>query len=73
MKQLTQKHLVSHCMNQKEYGKKYGFTMRAPLGAKSLTKAGSKAAKKRSMPEKLMQYLEAIRQSKAKSVNPSGN
>ena len=46
MRQLTSKHLVSHGMNQKEYRKKYGFSMRTPLSAKSLTKARSKAAKK---------------------------
>jgi len=47
MKWLMSKHLFSHGMNQKEYRQKYGFTMRTPLAAKSLTKARSKAAKKR--------------------------
>ena len=47
MKQLTQKHLSSHGIGSKEYKKKYGFAMRTPLAAKSLTKARSKAAKKR--------------------------
>jgi len=65
MRQLTQKHLVSHGMNQKEYRKKYGFSMRTPLSAKSLTKARSKAAKKRGLPEKLQKYIEARRQKKA--------
>ena len=65
MKQLTSKHLVSHSMSQKEYRKKYGFTMRTPLAAKSLTKARSKAAKKRGLPEKLQEYIEARRQKKA--------
>ena len=46
MRQLTSKHLVSHGMSPKEYREKYGFSMRTPLGAKSLTKARSKAAKK---------------------------
>ena len=64
MRQLTTKHLVSHGMNQKEYRKKYGFTMRTPLSAKSLTKARSKAAKKRGLPEKLKQAIEARRQGK---------
>jgi predicted transcriptional regulator len=68
MKVLTSKHLVSHGLNQKEYRKKYGFSMRAPLAAKSLTKARSKAAKKRGLPEKLQKYIEARRQSKAKSL-----
>ena len=67
MKQLTLKHLVSHGMNLKEYKKKYGFTMRTPLAAKSLTKARSKAAKKRGLPEKLQKYIEARRQAKAKA------
>ncbi|MGA2027789.1 MAG: MucR family transcriptional regulator [Syntrophobacteraceae bacterium] len=65
MRQLTSKHLVSHGMNQKEYKKKYGFTMRTPLAAKSLSKARSKAAKKRGLPEKLKASIEARRQKKA--------
>ena len=39
--------------------------MRTPLSAKSLTKARSKAAKKRGLPEKLQQFIEARRQKKA--------
>ena len=65
MRQLTSKHLVSHGMSQKEYRKKYGFSMRTPLAAKSLTKARSKAAKKRGLPEKLQKYIEARRRKKA--------
>jgi predicted transcriptional regulator len=65
-RQLTSKHLVSHGMSQKEYKKKYGFSMRTPLAAKSLTKARSKAAKKRGLPEKLKQAIEARKQKKAK-------
>jgi predicted transcriptional regulator len=52
-------------MSQKEYRKKYGFSMRTPLAAKSLTKARSKAAKKRGLPEKLQKYIEARRRKKA--------
>ena len=66
MRQLTSKHLVSHGMNVKEYRKKYGFSMKTPLAAKSLTKARSKAAKKRGLPEKLKQAIEARKQKKAK-------
>jgi len=62
---LTQKHLVSHGMTQKEYRKKYGFKMGTPLSAKSLTKARIKAAKKRGLPEKLQKYIEARKQEKA--------
>ncbi len=64
MRQLTAKHLVSHGLDQKQYRKKYGFTMRTPLSAKSLTKARSKAAKKRGLPEKLKAFIEARRQEK---------
>lgn len=65
MKQLTQKHLAVHGMTPKEYRKKYGFTMRTPLAAKSLIKARSKAAKKRGLPEKLRIFIETRRQEKA--------
>jgi len=57
MKSLTQKHLVVHGMSMKEYKKKYGFPMKAPLAAKVLTKARKKAAKKRGLPEKLQKYI----------------
>ena len=68
MRQLTSKHLSSHGMNQKDYRKKYGFTLKTPLSAKSLTKARSKAAKKRGLPENLVKAIEAKRQSKAKAA-----
>jgi predicted transcriptional regulator len=71
MRQLTQKHLVSHGMSHKEYRKKYGFTMRTALAAKSLTKARSKAMKKRGLPENLKKAIEARRQSKAKASKPA--
>jgi len=66
-KQLTQKHLSSHGMSPKEYKKKYGFTMKTPLAAKSLTKTRSKSAKKRGLPEKLQEYIEARKQGKAQA------
>ncbi len=65
MRQLTSRHLASHGMDQRQYKKKYGFAMRTPLAAKSLTKARSKAAKKRGLPEKLEKFIEARRQAKA--------
>jgi predicted transcriptional regulator len=67
MKQLTVRHLTGHGMSQKEYRKKYGFSMKTPLAAKSVTKARSKSAKKRGLPEKLIQYQEARRQQKAQA------
>jgi len=71
MRQLTHKHLVFHEMSQKEYRKKYGFAMRTPLAAKSLTKARSKAAKKRGLPENLRKAIEARRQRKAAASKPA--
>ena len=68
MKQLTQKHLISHGISSKEYKKKYGFPMRTPLAAKALTKARSKAAKKRGLPANLVKAIEARRQSKEEST-----
>lgn len=63
MKQLN-KHLALHGMSAEEYKKKYGFTMRTPLVAKSLSRARSRAAKKRGVPENLKKYIEAKRQAK---------
>jgi predicted transcriptional regulator len=71
MRVLTVKHLVSHGMSPKEYRKKYGFTMRTPLAARSLTKARSKAAKKRGLPENLKKAIEARRREKAEAKTPS--
>lgn len=65
MRQLTARHLGSHGLGPREYRKKYGFPMKTPLSAKSLTKARSKAAKKRGLPEKLVQFIEARKQQKA--------
>jgi predicted transcriptional regulator len=71
MRQLTQNHLSSHGMSPKEYRKKYGFTMATPLSAKSVTKARSKAAKKRGLPENLRKAIEARRQAKAAASKPA--
>jgi predicted transcriptional regulator len=77
MRQLTARHLASHDLTPRQYRKKHGFTMRTPLSSKSLTKARSKAAKKRGLPEKLVQFLEAKKQQKAaaggKASSPSGD
>jgi predicted transcriptional regulator len=67
MRQLTTKHLVSHGMSLKEYRKKYGFSMKTPLSAKSLTKARSKAAKKRGLPENLKKAIAARRPGRAEA------
>jgi predicted transcriptional regulator len=70
MKQLTLKHLAAHGLNSKEYRKKYGFAMRTPLAAKSLTKARSKAARKRGLPENLKRFQEE-RKLKKTSQSPA--
>lgn len=72
-RQLTQKHLASHGMGTIDYKKKYGFPMKTPLSAKSLTRARSKAAKKRGLPENLTKFIEARRASKAETQTPPGN
>jgi len=61
MRQLTAKHLSSHELSPREYKKKYGLPLKTPLAAKSLTKARSKAAKKRGLPANLVKYQEERR------------
>ncbi|MCE5242819.1 MAG: MucR family transcriptional regulator [Syntrophobacteraceae bacterium] len=72
MRQLTAKHLGSHGLTPKEYKKKYGFPMKTPLSARSLTKARSKAAKKRGLPANLVKFQETRKQQKAESSLPEG-
>jgi predicted transcriptional regulator len=61
MKQLTSKHLGSHGLTPRDYKKKYGFSMRQSLSAKSLSRARSRAAKKRGLPENLVKFQEQRR------------
>jgi predicted transcriptional regulator len=68
MRQLTVKHLVSHGMDLKQYKEKYGFSMKTPLMAKSVTEAMSNAAKKRGLPEKLTQLNEARKKEKTEGA-----
>jgi predicted transcriptional regulator len=72
MRQLWSKPLVSHGISQREYRKKYGITMMTPLASKALTKARSKAAKKRGLPKKLKASIEARRQKKAATPYTGG-
>ncbi|MEN6439109.1 MAG: MucR family transcriptional regulator [Syntrophobacter sp.] len=58
MKQLTKKHLGSHGLTPRDYKKKWGFPMRQSLSAKSLSRARSRAAKKRGLPENLVKFQE---------------
>ncbi len=67
MRQLTTKHLSSHDLTPREYKQKWGFSLKQPLSAKSLTKARSKAAKKRGLPANLVKFLEERKQKKAEA------
>ncbi|MGC9196551.1 MAG: MucR family transcriptional regulator [Syntrophobacteraceae bacterium] len=68
MRQLTTKHLGTHNLTPREYKRKWGFSMKQPLSARSLTKARSKAAKKRGLPEKLVKFLEERKQKKLETL-----
>jgi predicted transcriptional regulator len=64
MRQLTAKHLSSHALSIREYKQKHGFPLRQSLSAKALSKARSKAAKKRGLPEKLLKFQEERKRKK---------
>jgi predicted transcriptional regulator len=68
MRQLTIKHLSSHGLSVREYKKKYGFPLKQSLSAKSLSKARSKAARKRGLPEKLVQFQAQRKQQKMEAA-----
>jgi predicted transcriptional regulator len=73
MRQLTTKHLSSHNLTPRDYKKKWGFSLKQPLSAKSLTKARSKAAKKRGLPENLVKFLAERKQKKTETAAETGN
>lgn len=70
MKQLTKKHLGSHGLSPRDYKKKWGFPMRQSLSAKSLSRARSRAAKKRGLPENLVKFQEE-RKRKTTELSPA--
>ena len=73
MKQITAKHLSSHGVTIREYKTKWGFPQRQSLSAISLSRARSRAAKKRGLPEKLVKFQEQRKREKMKldEVSPS--
>src|SRR5208337_966938 len=73
MRQLTTKHLSSHDLTPREYKQKWGFSLKQPLSAKSLTKARSKAAKKRGLPENLVKFLADRKRKKVEAAVASGS
>lgn len=71
MRQLTANHLATHSMSPREYKKKWGFPLKQPLSARSLTKSRSKSAKKRGVPPELKEYQEMQRQKKMETLGES--
>jgi predicted transcriptional regulator len=70
MKQLTRKHLGMHGLTQRDYKKKWGFPVRTALSAKSLSRARSRAAKKRGLPENLVKFLQERKRKAAETASP---
>ncbi|MDD2464817.1 MAG: MucR family transcriptional regulator [Desulfobulbus sp.] len=58
-KMLSPKHLRSHGLDSKSYRKKYGFSARQPLCAKSLSEKRSASGKERGLPDNLRKAIEA--------------
>jgi len=58
-KMLSPKHLRSHGLDSKSYRKKYGFSARQPLCAKSLSEKRSASGKERGIPENLKKAIAA--------------
>ncbi|MFH1215265.1 MAG: MucR family transcriptional regulator [Pseudomonadota bacterium] len=56
-KQLSPKHLAGHGLSGRDYRKKYGFALRQPLCAKSLSERRKKAGKERGVPENLLKAI----------------
>jgi predicted transcriptional regulator len=54
---LSPKHLAGHGLSGREYRKKYGFPLRQPLCAKSLSERRKQAGKERGVPENLLKSI----------------
>jgi len=66
-KMLSPKHLKSHGLTSREYRVKYGFSLRQPLCAKSLSDRRKKAGKERGLPENLRKAIAQRKKGKKKS------
>jgi len=64
-KMLSKKHLESHGLTGREYRQKYGFSLRQPLCAKSLTEKRKLAGKKRGIPAALKKSIAAKKKARA--------
>lgn len=58
-KALSSKHLASHGLDSKSYRKKYGFSARQPLCAKSVSEYRSASGKERGISENLQKAIAA--------------
>jgi predicted transcriptional regulator len=67
-KMLSPKHLRSHGLTSREYRVKYGFSLRQPLCAKSLSDKRKKAGKARGLPENLRKAIAKRKKRKTKSA-----
>ncbi|THB70515.1 MAG: transcriptional regulator [Desulfobulbaceae bacterium] len=67
-KMLSTKHLRSHDLTPREYRVKYGFSLRQPLCAKSLSEKRKKSGKERGIPDALKK---AIAARKKKTTTPA--
>ncbi len=56
-KMLSPKHLRSHGLTGREYREKWGFSLRQPLCAKSLSERRKKAGKERGLPDNLRKSI----------------
>ncbi len=65
---LSPKHLKSHGLTGREYRAKYGFSLRQPLCAKSLSDRRKKAGKARGLPENLKKAIASRKKSTGKKV-----
>ncbi|HID70910.1 MAG TPA: transcriptional regulator [Desulfobacterales bacterium] len=66
-KTLSFKHLRSHELTRREYRIKYGFSLRQPLCAKSITEKRKKAGKKRGIPDALKKSIAARKKTAARN------
>ncbi len=64
-KSLSFKHLETHGLTRRDYKIKYGFSLRQPLCAKSITEKRKKAGKKRGIPEALKKSIAARKKAAA--------
>lgn len=66
-KMLSPKHLKSHGLTSREYRVKYGFSLRQPLCAKSLSEKRKRAGKERGLPDNLRKAIAQRKKRKTKS------